>query len=92
MPAPLLLLQNVWQQLLGKSTTNKFGLNSTTNTLLENQIFIDIFLVEGCEYAALQKKLAIAPFIESFKVTNLGKYYLQILLVLGTTCLSIAFC
>ena len=61
---------------VSKSTTNKLAVSSTTDTLLENQVFVDVFLIEEYEYAALWKELLIAPFVERFKTTNLGKPYL----------------
>ena len=36
--------------------TNKLAVSSTTDTLLKNQIFVDVFLVEDYEYNALQKE------------------------------------
>ena len=42
-------------------------------TLLKIQITIDVFLIEGYGYAALRKELPIAPFVECFKTTRLGK-------------------
>ena len=61
------------------------------DTSLENQIFIDVFLTEHYDYAALRKGLLIALFVKLFKTTNLGKPYLQMLLPQETICLSIAF-
>ena len=46
------------------------------DTLLENQIFIDVFLIEHDEYAALRKELLIDLFVKLYKTTNLGKLYL----------------
>ena len=56
--------------------TNKLTVSSATDTLLENQIFIDVFLIEHNEYAALRKELLIDLFVKLFKTTNLGKPYL----------------
>ena len=36
--------------------TNKLAVSSTTDTLLKNQIFVDVFLVEDYEYNALRKE------------------------------------
>ena len=36
--------------------TNKLAVSSTTDTLLKNQIFVDVFLVEDHEYNALRKE------------------------------------
>ena len=44
-------------------------------TLLKNQIFVDVFLIEDYGYAALRKKLLIVPFVERCKTANLGKPY-----------------
>ena len=62
----LLLLQSV-SQLLSKIITNKLTVSSTTDNLLENQIFIDVFLIEHDEYAALQKDLLIDLFVKLLK-------------------------
>ena len=43
------------------------------DTLLKTQVTVDVFLIEGYGYAALQKELPIAPFVECFKATRLGK-------------------
>ena len=58
-------------------------------TLLKNQIFVDVFLIEDYGYAALGKKLLIVPFVERCKTANLGKPYLQILSILETISFSI---
>ena len=58
-------------------------------TLLKNQIFVDVFLIEDYGYAALRKKLLIVPFVERCKTANLGKAYLQILSILETISFSI---
>ena len=71
----LLLLQSV-SQLLSKIITNKLTVSSTTDTLLENQIFISVFLIEHYDYAAVRKGLLITLFVKLFKTTNLGKPYL----------------
>ena len=53
----------------------KLAVSSSTDTLLENLIFIDVFETEDYEYAALQKKLLTAPFVECFKLTTFGGPY-----------------
>ena len=73
---PLLLYLSVWQKLVGKTVTNKLEVSSTTGTSLKTQIFIDVFLIETYEHAALREELLIDHFIESFKTNNLGKPYL----------------
>ena len=57
-------------------TTNKLAVSSTTETSLENRIFV-VFLIEGHEYATLrkQKELLIAPFVQHFKTTTCGMPY-----------------
>ena len=62
--------------MLGKTITNKLAISSATDTLLKTQIYVDVFLIEEYEYAALQKELLIAQFVERFKTTNFGKPYL----------------
>ena len=47
------------------------------DTFLKTQIFAGVFLIEGYEYAALQKELLLSPFVERFKTTNLEKPYLK---------------
>ena len=61
--------------MLNKIVTTKLAVSSTTDTSLNIKIFLDVFLIEGYEYAALRKGLLIAPFIERFKRTTLGKPY-----------------
>ena len=61
------------QQLLGKVITNKLTVSSSTDTLLKNQIFGDVFEEEDHKYAALRKELLIAPIVEHLKITTLGK-------------------
>ena len=63
-------------QLLSKFISNKLTVSSTTDTFLENQIFIDVFLIEHDEYAALRKELLIDLFLKLFKTTNLEKPFL----------------
>ena len=46
------------------------------DTLLKTQISVDVFLIEVYEYAALQKELFIAHFIEGFKTNNSEKPHL----------------
>ena len=55
--------------------TNKLDVSSTTDTLLKNLFFVDVFETEDYEYAALWKELLIAPFLEGFKTITLGKNY-----------------
>ena len=43
----------------GKTITNKLAVSSATDTLLKTQIFVDVFLKEGYEYAALREELLI---------------------------------
>ena len=38
----------------------------------KSQIFVDVFLLEDYEHAALQKVLLIASFVEHFKTTTLA--------------------
>lgn len=64
----------VYQQLFGKSITIKLAVKSTLNTLLKNQIFVDVFEIKNNWYAALRKELLIAIFVECFKKITLGKY------------------
>ena len=40
-------------QLLSKFISNKLTVSSTKDTFLENQIFIDVFLIEHDECAAI---------------------------------------
>ena len=40
-------------QLLNKFISNKLTVSSTKDTFLENQIFIDVFLIEHDECAAI---------------------------------------
>ena len=63
--------QNVSQQLVDKSITNKLKVSSSTNALLKNQMFVDVFLIEDCENVPLRKELLIAPFVKHFKTTTL---------------------
>ena len=43
------------------------------DTLLKTQLLVEVFLIQGYEYAALQKGLLIARFVEHFKIITLGK-------------------
>ena len=43
---------------------------------MNTQIFVDVFLIEVYEYAALRKELLIVHFIQRFKKNNLGNPYL----------------
>ena len=43
------------------------------DTLPKTHIFVDVFLIEEYEYAALQQELLIAHFMKRFKTNNLGK-------------------
>ena len=61
--------------MLVKTITNKLAVYSTLDTLLRNQIFVDIFEIEGFECAGLQKRLLNAHFVERFKATTLEKRY-----------------
>ena len=65
------LTTTTWQ----KYNENKLAVSSTTDTLLKNHIFVDTFLIEDYEYNALRKELLVAPFVEHFKTTALGKPY-----------------
>ena len=60
--------------ILDKSITNKLTVNSTTGTLLKNQIFVDVFLVEDYEYNALRKESQL--LWESF-TDRLYQYLIQ---------------
>ena len=62
--------------MLSKIITTKLTVSSTMDTLLENQIFIHVFLIEHYEYPALRKEMIIALLVKLFKTTNLGKPYL----------------
>ena len=53
----------------------KLAVSSSTDTLFKNQIFVYVFLLEDNEYNALRKELLVAPFVEHFKTTALGKPY-----------------
>ena len=33
-------------------------------------MFVDVFLIEDCEYVPLRKELLIAPFVKHFKTTT----------------------
>ena len=46
---------------------------STWNNLLKHCISNEFLLMEGYVQAALRKELRIAPFVERFKTTTLGK-------------------
>ena len=46
---------------------------STWISLLEHWISVDLFQVEDYGQGALRKELCIAPFVERFKVTTLGR-------------------
>ena len=46
---------------------------SRTLCLLKIQILVDVFLIQGYEYAALRKELLITRFLEGFKITTLEK-------------------
>ena len=61
--------------MLAKIITAKLAVSSTTDASLNNPIFVDVFLIEEYEYAALPKGPLIAPFRERFKGTTLGKAY-----------------
>ena len=63
--------KTTWQ----KCHQNKVAVSNTTDTLRKNQIFVDAFLIEDYEYNALRKELLVAPFVEHFKTTTLGKLY-----------------
>ena len=52
----MLLLQKVSQQVLNKSNPNKLAVSSTTETLLKNKIFVDVFLKEGFLIRVFQTK------------------------------------
>ena len=58
---------------------------------MDNKIFVDVFLTEGYEYAALRKGLPISPFVERFNTATLGNSYWYILPVIRTISLNIAF-
>ena len=79
------------QQLLGEVITNKLAVSSSTDNLLKNQIFGDIFEEEDYKYAILRKKLLVAPIVEHVNITTLGKSQWYHLSILRTNCLSIAF-
>ena len=46
---------------------------SAWNNLLKHWISVNFFLVEGYGQGALQKELHIAPFVERFKTSTLGR-------------------
>ena len=46
---------------------------NTWNKLLKHWISVDFFLVEGYGLGALRKELHIAPFVEQFKTSTLGR-------------------
>ena len=48
-------------------------------------------MIEGLVQGALRKELLIAPFVEHLKAATLGKSYWEIVPVLGTVYLNIAF-
>ena len=48
---------------------------STSNNLLKHCISNEFLLMEGYVQGALRKELHIAPFVERFKTTTLGKYH-----------------
>ena len=48
-------------------------------------------MIEGLVQGALRKELLIAPFVEHLKAATLGKSYWEIVPVLGTVYLTIAF-
>ena len=55
-----------------ENTLSKVPLQVSTDTFLEYQVFV-VFLIESYEYAALQKELLIAPFVERFKIITFSK-------------------
>ena len=61
-------------------------------TIYLNIAFLPKFLlIEGSVQGALRKKLPIDPFVERFKTVTLGESYREILSVLVTIHLNIAF-
>ena len=46
---------------------------STWNNLLKHWISVDFVLVEGYGQGALRQDLRIAPFVEHFKASSLGR-------------------
>ena len=48
---------------------------STWNSLLKHCIYAKFLLMEEYAQGALQKELHIDPFVEHFKIANLGKSY-----------------
>ena len=55
-------------------------------------IFADFLLIVSYVQIVLPKELLIAPFVEHFSITTLGKSLWQALLILWRKCWSIAFC
>lgn len=53
--------------------TNKLTVNSTTGILLQDQIFVDVFLIENNEYTVLRKELLISTFSVHFRTASLAK-------------------
>ena len=49
--------------------------SSTWNKLVKLSISVEFLLIEGYAQVALRKELFIAPFVERFKTTPLGKPY-----------------
>ena len=45
----------------------------TCNKLLKHCISNEFLLIEGYVQGAIRKELHIAPFVERFKITTLGK-------------------
>ena len=46
---------------------------STWNNLIKHWISVDFFLVEGYGQGALRKELHIAPLVQCFKTSTLGR-------------------
>ena len=94
-PAPemlfLMIFDNFILSIFNQPKKHFLVVSSTTDTLLKNQIFVEVFLKESYEYPLLRKELAIALFVELYKTVTLVKSYLKILSVLETICWSIAF-
>ena len=49
-------VQNAPRKELAITISNKLAVSSTTDILLKNQIFVDVFEIEDHEYTALRKE------------------------------------
>ena len=85
----LLIIAPFVGRRFGKVSLETF--TNTSNKMPNHCIFAEFFLIVGWVQGSLRNELPIVHFVVCFKKAILGKSYREILSVLGTIYLNIAF-